>query len=109
MNRALIFFAFAALMTSTACASDSARSATPIPFTHGVNLVSHADMVAILAVVQRDLARKPGHQPIESVAIVSPRKAIVSYRREVSYYGEFCIVERYAGGWRITEQKSSIS
>ena len=106
MKRALILVAVGALLASAGCASDSAHSSKRIPFTNSVHLVSYADMVAISSVVQRDLATKPGHQPVESIAIVSPRKAIVSYKQQSSFYGEFCIVERCSAGWCITQQKS---
>jgi hypothetical protein len=106
MTRILIFIGIASLLASSGCASPASQSAQRVPFTHGVDLVSHFDMVAILAVVQRDLAKKPRHQPIESVAIVTRRKAIVSYKQQWSFYGEFCIVERCSGGWCITQHKS---
>ena len=99
-------FIIATLLASGGCASPVAPAAKTVPFTYGVNLISYADMVAILATVRRDLAKKPGHQPIESVAVVSRRKAIVSYKQQWSFYGEFCIVERCSGGWCITQQKS---
>jgi hypothetical protein len=101
-----ITFALLLTVAGSAFASSDSTRVAPVPFTYRVDWVSRADMIDILRVVHHDLLKRRGHPAIRSVAIVSRRKAIVSYGPEAPWYGEFCIVERCSSGWCVTQHKS---